>query len=93
MAQQFTAEHTFEIVGFVQVYILDVDIGEPPPTSPNCPRDAGAKPWSFDTSADGTPDLQPDHCNLVRARIRCNTYVTSASNNPNSLEVPTHIVR
>ena len=82
------AEGEYKIVGFVQGYIYDVDIGNPPPPEPTCPAGAGANPWSF-TLPDGTKP----NCNIVRARVKCDTFFIPASNNPSSLSTPSGIIR
>ena len=78
----------YVIVGFVQAYIYDVDIGAPPPPEVSCPKKSGPAPWSFTLDDGGSPN-----CNLVRARIDCHTYFIAASDNPSSLAVPTSVVQ
>jgi hypothetical protein len=78
-----TGERDIRVVGFVEAYLFDADIGRPPPSvSGSCASEPNrADPWGF--TVNGTPT----NCNSVRARLSCNSFFYAASNNLNPIRV------
>jgi len=67
---EIDASHPYEVVGFVQASVYDVDIGAAPPSAPSCPAGSAADPalhvgmpWGFTAG----------NCNVVRAQVDCDT--------------------
>ena len=68
--------HEHIIVGFVRSLIYDVDIGAPPLPEVACSSEDRPQPWTF------TVNGAPTSCNLVRARLSCDTRFIPATDNP-----------
>jgi hypothetical protein len=77
----------YEICAFIEVYVMDVDIGYDPPAFPRATCDSALTsgyhyPWGFDLeakSADGSATTQPTRCNNVRTRPVCNARLLASS--------------
>lgn len=76
----------YEICAFIEVYVMDVDIGYEPPLYPRaeCPtahESHAHYPWGFDLAAQtsGPDTVEPTACNNARTRHVCDARLLASS--------------
>lgn len=80
-----STKHNWEVVGYVEGYLFDTDIGRPPEIVLDgaCVGDPRlANPWAFDGGA------TPQNCNAVRARTTCDNFFFASSSPTNTSNPP-----